>query len=181
MVEQTSAYRTLQALAAKSRFFAHQLPSETNIVSQWSGIGFSLLGLHFVAPMEELVEMLEIPAYTKLPGVHPWVKGVSNIRGRLLPLFDLAAFFLAELTGNKKHQRLLVLDNQQVYASIWVDSVFGIQYFPTDSKHPDVPDHVPARMRGFVDGYYEANECQWIVFHLASLSQDAQFLRVAAS
>jgi twitching motility protein PilI len=116
MTETVSAFSVLQSLAAKSLGAAQQLPAQLGVVEQWRGIGFSLLGLDFVVPMEELVEMLEVPDYTRLPSVQSWVKGVANVRGRLLPLFDLAAYFAGSLSGNRKTQRLLVIDKQHLYA-----------------------------------------------------------------
>ena len=46
-----------------------------------------------IAPMGNVVEMLPVPEATPLPGVQPWVAGLANVRGRLLPLFDLEVFF----------------------------------------------------------------------------------------
>jgi twitching motility protein PilI len=181
MSDQVSAYNVLQALAKQSLASAQQLPEQIDTVEQWSGIGFSLLGFYFVVPMNELAEMLEVPPYTRLPSVHSWVKGVSNIRGRLLPLFDLAVFYSGVLTGHKKNQRLLVIDNDSVYAGLWVDQVFGMQYFDASTKVPLVDVQLPSRLDEFVDGYYELNGKKWMVFSSRVLSVDAQFLNVAAS
>ena len=181
MVEPLSAYSVLQTLAKSSLSSAQQLPAQIDVVPQWSGVGFSLLGFDFVVPMEELEEMLEVPPYTKLPSVHHWVKGVSNVRGRLLPLFDLAAFFSGSLIGNKKYQRLLVLDNQHIYAGLWVDRVFGMQYFSVDTKNAQTPSDVPARVAEFVDGFYEMDGRQWMVFRPQALLQDTEFLNVAVA
>lgn len=182
MVEQQSAYSALQALAQKSLASAHQLPAQIDIAPQWSGVGFSMMGFYFVVPMGELAEMLEIPQFTRLPGVHAWVKGVANVRGRLLPLFDMGGFFSTPLVGHKKNQRLLVLDNDYVYAGLWVDQVLGMQYFPVDAKGSGMGDvQLPGRSSDFVDGYYEADGRQWFVFQPQLLSQDAEFLGVAAS
>ena len=181
MVEPMSAYSTLQALARSSLSSAQQLPAQIDAVPQWNGVGFSLLGFDFVVPMDELVEMLEVPAFTRLPSVRPWVRGVSNVRGRLLPLFDLAMFFSGSLAGNKKHQRLLVLDNHDVYAGLWVDRVFGMQYFSVDAEKLAFPDNVPERVMEFVDGCYEANGRRWMVFRPELLAKDDHFWNVAVA
>lgn len=181
MTEPSSAYEVLQSLASKSIGAAHQLPAQSDVVEQWRGVGFSLLGLDFVVPMEQLVEMLEVPSYTRLPGVKPWVKGVANIRGRLLPLFDLAAFFSGTLAGNKKNQRLLVLDKQNVYAGLWVDAVHGMQYFPSHTRSATLPSHLPAAMAQFTDGCFDVDGHQWIIFHPLALAQEPSFLDVTAT
>ncbi len=179
MSNQVSAYEVLQSLATQSLSHAQQLPSQIDTVEQWNGIGFSLLGFDFVVPMSELAEMLEVPAYTRLPSVHSWVKGVSNVRGRLLPLFDLAAFYSGTLSGHKKHQRLLVIDNQHIYAGLWVDRVFGMQYFDVTTKGNTIDVDLPESLLGAVDGYYEADNKKWMVFSSKVLSEDPRFLNVA--
>jgi twitching motility protein PilI len=181
MSDQVSAYNVLQGLANKSLSNAQQLPAQIDTVEQWSGVGFSVLDFDFVIPMQELAEMLEIPPYTRLPSVHNWVKGVSNVRGRLLPLFDLAAFYSGSLSGHKKNQRLLVLDNPSVYAGLWVDRVFGMQYFDASSKVAKVNMALPSRLSDFVNGYYEQDGRRWMVFSSQVLSRDADFLNVAVS
>ncbi|MGS2717907.1 chemotaxis protein CheW [Eionea flava] len=181
MTESSSAFEVLQSLAAKSMGAAQQLPAQSDVVEQWRGVGFSLLGFDFVVPMEQLVEMLEVPTYTRLPGVKPWVKGVANIRGRLLPLFDLAAFFSGTLTGNKKQQRLLVLDKQNVYAGLWVDAVHGMQYFPAHMRSAVLPSHLPDKITQFTDGCFDVDGRQWMVFHPLALTQEPSFLDVAVA
>jgi twitching motility protein PilI len=181
MSDQESAYQLLQGLAARSLSHAQQLPSQIDTVEQWSGIGFSLLGFDFVVPLDELAEMLEIPAYTRLPGVHSWVKGVANVRGRLLPLFDLAAFYSGSLSGHKKHQRLLVIDDSLIYAGLWVDRVFGMQYFDASTKVDSIDQNLPEGLVRAVDGYYELNGRQWLVFSSQVLSKESDFLNVAVN
>ncbi len=181
MSAQTFAFNALQALAQKSLSHAHQLPAQIDTVQQWSGIGFSLLGYRFVMPMDDLAEMLEVPSYTRLPGVHPWVKGVSNVRGRLLPLFDLAAFFSGTLNGHKKNQRLLVVEHDVLYAGLWVDRVFGMQHFDNDAKTDAVADGLPSELLPFVDGSYSQGEDQWQVFYAKELSRSSNFLDVASA
>jgi twitching motility protein PilI len=178
--EEFSAYKALRLLAHKSLQSAHQLPAQKDVTPQWSGVGFAFHGLYFVVSMEELNEMLEVPAYTKLPGVQSWVKGVANVRGRLLPVFDLAAYFGGRLSGAKKQQRLLVIDRSQVYAGLWVDQVFGMQYFPVDSRTERLPKELPESLEPFVAGCFDYDGRIWTVFHPLKLLEENQFLDVAA-
>lgn len=179
MSDDQQAYFALQTLAHLSLQSAQQLPAQTDATPQWSGVGFSLFGMNFVVSMGELNEMLEVPSYTKLPGVQSWVRGVANVRGRLLPVFDLAAYFGNVLTGAKKQQRLLVIDRDQVYAGLWVDQVFGMQYFPVDTRREQLPAELPESVQGFVDGCFEYDGRSWVVFHPLRLMEQPNFLDVA--
>ncbi len=179
MSDDQKAYRALAVLARKSLQSAQQLPAQLDATPQWSGVGFSMFGMYFVVSMGELNEMLEVPNYTKLPGVQSWVKGVANVRGRLLPVFDLAAYFGNTLTGAKKQQRLLVIDREQIYAGLWVDQVFGMQYFPVDTRTDRLPESLPDAINHFVDGCFEYEGRSWVVFHPLLLMDQASFLDVA--
>lgn len=180
MAEYKTAFQILVDLSQKSLSAAEQLPAQDDVTPQWSGVGFSMFDKYFVVSMGELNEMLEVPTFTKLPGVKPWVRGVANVRGRLLPVFDLAAFFGEMLTGNKKQQRLLVIDRDKTYAGLWVDRVFGMQYFDVSSKNNQSLDSLPDSMANFVDGSFEADGVTWSVFHPLGLMNNADFVDVSS-
>lgn len=84
-------FEYLTELAKQVKLAAPELPAQREIRDTWSGIGFSILNHRFVAPLGEVVEMLVVPEITRLPGTQSWVMGLANVRGRLLPLFDLEA------------------------------------------------------------------------------------------
>src|SRR5690625_7843196 len=84
--------------------------------------------------------MLEVPAFTHLPGVQPWVQGVANVRGRLLPIFDMAMFYGQRLTGSRKQRRVLILETETLYTGLLVDKVLGMQHFTiNDFKEDEGP------------------------------------------
>ena len=121
MAEYNAAFQHLADLAQKSLDAAQQLPAQEDATPQWSGVGFSMFGKRFVVSMGELNEMLEVPIFTKLPGVKPWVKGVANVRGRLLPIFDLAAFLgrhSRAIENNSASWSLTAIRPMQAFGSI---------------------------------------------------------------
>lgn len=175
-----AAFQALLGLAQRSRATARGLPAQADIRPQWSGIGFSLMGNRFVAPIGEVSEMLEVPSFTHLPGVQPWVKGVANVRGRLLPIFDLAHFFGDRLSGARKQRRILVLETETLYSGLMVDQVFGMQHFPMD-EYSDDSGSVPAVIQPFISGSYPQGELRWSLFRPALLAEDARFTNAARS
>ena len=75
-----------------------------------------------MSPIDEIAEILEIPRLTKVPGVGPSVKGVANVRGRLIPVLDLMQFFYARHSKvQAKRQRLLILESGDLYSGIVVE------------------------------------------------------------
>lgn len=178
MSDAQKAFSSLVDLAQRSRSAARGLPAQLDIRPHWSGIGFLLMGHRFVVPLGEVSEMLEVPPYTHLPGVQSWVKGVANVRGRLLPIFDMPAFFGSSLSGGRKQRRVLILETESLYSGLMVDQVFGMQHFPTDEFQED-PGQVSEAIRPYVSGRYDHDEQRWTVFRPALLAQDPRFVNAA--
>ena len=176
----TSAFDALNQLASLSRNHAVGLPAQVDTTPRWSGIGFSLLGRKFIAPMRQIAEMLEVPASTtRLPGVHPWVVGLSNVRGRLLPLFDMAYFFGGKSLGHRKQQRVLVIETDNIYSGLIVDQAFGMQHFTAD-RFSETVETVPAALVNFVRGSYtDPTGVSWAVFDMGTLVQDPKFVNAS--
>ncbi|AQQ66438.1 chemotaxis protein CheW [Microbulbifer agarilyticus] len=172
-------YLALVDIANRAKAQAKGLPARQEIKPYWTGIGFSLLGQRFVAPMEDVVELLEVPQYTFIPGVQPWVRGVANVRGRLLPLFDMAAFFGGHLASSRQSRRVLVLEHEKLYAGLIVDELHGMQHLaleygqmpPADLAEPFAP---------MVSGQFVLQQGRWFVFDLDALINDFQFADAAA-
>lgn len=174
-------FQALVDLAAKTRTNSLPIPAEGDETPRQSGIGFSLLGRRFIAPMGQIAEMLEIPPSTRLPGVQPWVMGLANVRGRLLPLFDMAVFFGGISLGQRRQQRALVIDTDQLYSGLVVDQAYGMQHFTRDlyTEHvDDVPDAVAPFVKG---GYVDASGVSWALFDMYAIANFSKFMNAASA
>lgn len=177
MSDVLTPFQILLDIDQRCRALAAGLPSQQAAVQTWSGIGFRMGERLFVAPMGEVGEVLHEPRYTQLPGVKDWVKGVANVRGRLLPVMDLCGFFGNELSPLRKLRRVLVIDHQDIFAGLTVDEVFGMQHFPVDTFSEQLPP-LEASLRPFIHGVFQ-REQPWLVFSPQALAQDQAFLDVA--
>lgn len=176
------AFIALTELAALSQSHAQALPAQVDDSTRWSGIGFSLLGVRFVAPLGQIAEMLEVPAYTKLPGVQPWVVGLANVRGRLLPLFDMSQYLGGKATSQRKQHRVLVVDSNHFYSGLIVDQAFGLQHFTSEGFHEDEYGDVPNSVRPLIRGVYtDSVGNDWSVLNVPNLLEDPRFGNVAAA
>lgn len=177
MSDVLTPFQILREIDQRCRALAAGLPSQQAAVQTWSGIGFRMGERLFVAPMGEVGEVLHEPRYTQLPGVKGWVKGVANVRGRLLPVMDLCGFFGNELSPLRKLRRVLVVDHQDIFAGLTVDEVFGMQHFPVDTFSEQLPP-LEASIAPFVHGVFQ-REQPWLVFSPHALTRDQVFLDVA--
>ncbi|WP_372964167.1 chemotaxis protein CheW [Marinobacter sp.] len=179
MSAQAAPFAVLTDIAQRSRSMASGLPEQEKAVELWNGIGFILAGERYVAPMGDVTEILHVPRFTHIPGVRPFMMGAANVRGRLLPLVDLASFFgIPRSSRSLRERRVLVIEQGDIFSGLVVDSVLGMQYFAKDSFRAN-PKGVPDSVQPFVDGGYERNEEIWNVFSAADLVDDEHFLDVA--
>ena len=177
MTEMFTPFERLQQIDSRCRSLAAGLPSQEEVVQSWAGVGFRMGSRYYVAPMGEVGEVLHEPRYTQLPGVQGWVKGVANVRGRLLPVIDLCGYFGLELSALRKQRRLLLVDHQEVFAGLTVDEVFGMQHFSVDDFSELTPP-VESAIRPFLYGVFQ-RERPWLVFSPRALASNPDFLSVA--
>ena len=178
MADAQSVYLKLFALQRLCRERATGLPQQAEVIEYWSGIGFTMDGVKYVSPIPEVSEILHVPRYTRVPGVLGWMKGIANVRGRLLPIMDLIGYFNRKSGLQEKKRRLLVLDHGDVYSGLVVDDVMGMQHFPVDSYVRESGEQ-DAVIAPYTDGSYTREDGKWIVFSPHRLAEDPRFLQVA--
>jgi len=179
MSELSPAYLKLVDLASRSRKNAEELPAQAKAKSFWTGVGFTLDGNQYVASMDEISEILSVPRFTQVPGVQTWVRGIANVRGRLMPVMDLLTFLNKKSDILWKRRRLLVIENDELYSGLVVDRVLGMQHFPEDSFVNELPASY-AVTQDYLNGGYLSDKGAWGLFSLRKLAGDPRFLNVAS-
>ncbi|MES9854993.1 MAG: chemotaxis protein CheW [Sedimenticola sp.] len=168
----------LQDIESRSRRFAIGLPQQVEVKQFWEGVLFVSSGMHSIAPLNEVKEILNYPsAVTSVPGTKPWILGVANIRGNLLPLIDLQLFLGGTATTIGRRSRVLVIDHQGLYAGLLVGDVKGIRHL-TDEQGAPVP-LLPNTARRYIQRAYKLEGAVWSVFSMGMLAETSGF-RVAA-
>ena len=173
-----TAFELLLEIDQRCRSLAAGLVPAQAQLDTWSGIGFRIGEQCFVAPMGEIAEILHEPRFTLLPGVKPWVKGVANLRGQLLPIMDLCGFFGIELSPLRKQRRVLVLEYKDVFVGLQVDEVLGMQHFDQTELDTHVQALPNLMLVPFIQGRF-AGQPEWWVFSPFVLAQAPQFWAVA--
>jgi len=102
-------------------------------------IKFMMDDLLLAVPLPKAVEIGRQPVITPLPNLPRWVLGVSNIRGEIISMVDLKAFFEIPTVKHRRDRRFIVLHSPEVKVGIVVDRILGI--FSLDTA--DLPDQDP--------------------------------------
>jgi len=169
-------FTLISGVASRFSQSAYGLPAQKQIAETRKLISFRLLDQDYLVPLSEVNEILELPECTKLPRVRSWVTGLANVRGRLLPIINFAAFLGGNLTSSLRDRRVLVLDINNVYVGIIVDTVQGIKSLPVD-LHQTSPGEGP--MASFTDGSFIGEGQTLPLFCARKLIENEQFMHVA--
>ena len=168
----------LKDIEESCRGCAVGLPRKSEVANEWSGIAFRLAGNNLLAPMEQVVEILDFPALSAVPLTQPWVRGIANVRGNLLPVIDLNGYLGNELTRVTDKTRVLVIDYEGLYSGLVVDEVMGLKHF-LEEEYTDGDADVDAVLQPYIGYGYRRNEQIWGVFSLFTLADSQLFLQAA--
>lgn len=146
----------------------------------WTGLGFTLGDAHFVAPRDDIREVLPLPPTTPVPGAGKWLLGVANVRGELLSICDLRQLAGAEAAPTGRDARVLVYSAPRAALGLLVDSVLGHrQFVPGDQKHA-LADDTPAPLGDWLLGGFVRDGVAWRILSLHRLAASDQLLHAVA-
>ncbi len=158
---------------------AHSLPQQLEVKSTWSGVGFSIGTTPMVAPLDQVKEILTHVTISRIPGAKEWVRGVSNVRGNLLPILDLRGFISGTPSKLTRHSRVLVVQHKGINAGLVVDAVLGMRHFIADEFSNDI-SAADASCHKYMHGSYSQGGYSWLIFDIHKLIEMPEFVQVAA-
>jgi len=155
------------------------LPEQISAPGLWRGVGYRIGQRRLASGFDEVVEILPMPAVTHVPGSQPWMLGVANIRGNLLPIVDLKQFLEGERTVLHEGQRVLIVRQPGGDVAVTIDELFGQRTFQEEHALP-VDAMADGRYAHFVDRAYQLADQSWGIFSLDRLARTPEFRQAAA-
>ena len=131
----------------------HDIRPERNVTVVTMALGMQTLAV----PAELLREILDPLPVTRVPGAGPFVPGVVNVRGSVVPLADLKQALSIPDEGADERRRILVLDviiaGETTTVAIAADAVHEVATVATDAIEP-VPASAHAWPPEYLSGLY---------------------------
>ena len=162
----------------RSKRQAAGLSSQDASAETWTAIGFRIGQQHFVIPLQQSREVFPVPEQvTVVPKSQSWVFGIVNLRGELLPVFDLSLFLSDKPVKLSKRSRIIVINDAELNSGVLVDEVFGLKHF---QREPEALSDDQQQLAPFVTGMVSQQDINWHVFSFNALTTDSRFLNAAA-
>lgn len=92
-------------------------------------------GETYAFPVEDVLEVADLGHIARVPGAGPDVLGVRNLRGEVLPVFDLASVLGIAREGAA--HRLLVVEHGGHRAAFAIDDVLDVAELATPAEATD--------------------------------------------
>jgi twitching motility protein PilI len=165
------ALRDLQSRLADRLQAARTEP----LARSWLAVECSSRG--FLFPLREAGEIFAMAPMVPVPHSHRWFLGVSNLRGHLHGVVDLAGFLGVKSSDAPRDQARLVGFNQalDINCVLLVDRLSGLRSEEDLTRDADDgvtrPTFAGARFR-------DSSDRVWQELHLAELAGDESFLRI---
>ncbi|MGP1601314.1 CheR family methyltransferase [Treponema sp.] len=104
-------------------------------------VTFALAGKDYAIDILKIKEIAKAGRFTYVPNSAPFVIGVYNLRGEIIPIIDLRIFFnipVPERVGEEQESIIIISFGEQKYGVVVdrIDRVVGIQSSSIQPPHP---------------------------------------------
>lgn len=156
--------RWLNPSAALSRF--KPPPGMTTGIApverQRARYGFRVGGIGLLINQDTVSEVLEQTPVYPLPNTPVWLLGLVNLRGNLVPVFDVRQFLELEPGLSQEKRRLLILDQGDKAVGILID---GLPQTAVTSRALSRVPPLPASLQTHVAKAYAQETIVWLEFN----------------
>jgi len=175
-----SAFNYLKFIEQRVKQKELSLPPRESDGVAWRAVVFRLEDVYLVTPLKEIREILFYPEQlSKIPGVKPWIKGLTNIRGILLPVIDLKACLGDKSINIDKNTRMLMIHQNDIFAGLLVDEVLGIRSF-TENVQEGMVCEIDW-LTPFIQGIFIEKNITWMIFNIEKFAKSDLFLNILNS
>ena len=143
---------------------------ENASVIDFKMVTFSLAGKDYSIDIMHVKEIAKAGRFTYVPNTLPFVLGVYNLRGEIIPILDLRLFFNIEIPPrdeNKLENMLILSVDDQIFGLVVdkIDKVIGVQRSSIQPPHPLFGD---INIK-YIDGVVESNNRLYVLLDVTRI------------
>ncbi|MEO6045211.1 MAG: chemotaxis protein CheW [Tepidiformaceae bacterium] len=93
---------------------------------------FRLADEFYALDIQSVQEIVRMQSITPIPGSDPWVEGITNLRGRVVPVIDLRRRCRVATNEHTAETRIVVVGSPNGMVGFIVDAVSEVLRIPAD-------------------------------------------------
>ncbi len=109
---------------------------------------FAISTEEYGVEIENVKEIIKVCNITKVPHTQPFVKGIINLRGDIIPVINIRERFNLELKEYDERTCIIVLDFEGDSVGLIVDDVREVMYIDTNKITPP-----PSSKYGYINRF----------------------------
>ncbi|HNX22696.1 MAG TPA: chemotaxis protein CheW [Spirochaetota bacterium] len=152
---------------------------KTENISGRQYVTFSIKDELYGIDVRRAREVMNLPKITKVPDTMPFMKGVIDLRGKIIPLIDMRIKFKIDEKTYDQNTVIIIIDVKKVVCGIIVDSVSDVVNMPlNDVQH--TPHFASEVEKDSVFGIGKIGDKLVIVLDVDRLLSDEELLLIKA-
>ncbi len=120
-------------------------------------VAFSLAGEVFALPVTPVREVVRVAAITRVPHAPKPIRGVTNRRGRVIPVIDLRLRVELPEAALSRASRVIVVSSRGRLLGLLVDAVHQVLHIDLEQVQPP-PDDVMTVQSDYLSGVYHQDD-----------------------
>lgn len=137
-------------------------PADEALPEHLARHAFTVGRLNLLVGEGTVCEVLDAPPIARVPHTAPWFLGLVNLRGEIVPVFDLARV-LGEGSGRTSMGRLLVIGRGEAAAGVLIDELPALQRFVAEDR-AESTSPLPPPFESCVTACFARDGKEWIEF-----------------
>lgn len=133
-------------------------------------IGDQIYGIE----IQYVKEIIEIQRITKVPHVPPYIKGIINVRSKVVPIVDIRTRFGKPEIPHTNRTCIIILELGDVSVGIIVDSVADVEDIHT-TEISATPDNNTVNTNDFIQYMIRSDDTTKLILDVAKLLDEQEF------
>ncbi len=126
-------------LQARAQALARPPPSAPAAGTVLELLEFRLAAERYALESRHVQEVHPLRELTPLPCTPPFILGIVNVRGRILPVIDLKKFFELPERGVTDLHRIILVRGQGLEVGLLADVIIGVRSVAAETLQPSLP------------------------------------------
>jgi purine-binding chemotaxis protein CheW len=149
-------------------------------MSEFQIVVCELGGERYGLDIGSVYEIIRIQPITAVPAAPEFVEGVINLRGRIIPIVDLACRFGLPRQDTTKASRIIVASTGGLRVGLIVDGVSEVLMVPEEAVE-STPEVVVGHNSAYIRGIAKLDEDLVILLELEALFGESERTKLAAA
>lgn len=138
--------------------------------SRVTTLGMQIAGRNWLVDMVDIAEVLPLPPLTVVPFTKPWFRGVTNVRGNLYAVVDMAAYEHSGAASGDANNRVLLVSARYAFnAALLVDRVIGLRDARSWQQNEGFDKQIE---------YHDEHGAAWRKLDISGLLEQVEFLQI---